>query len=146
MALSIEESVQVATSPGVVWKLLSDPRTWMLWWPSCLEAEALDKKLLRDGSKLRLVLQPSFLRFGVTATVEVATADRALLWRGAAWGVEGRHAFYLECLEIRRRVLERLLDRELERDRRGRAVRAASLQADSRHPVGQRQQLDVAAV
>ena len=52
----------------------------------------------------------------------------------------------LEALEIGCRVLERLLDRELKRDRRGRAVRAASLQPDPRDPVVERQQLDVSSV
>ncbi len=48
--------------------------------------------------------------------------------------------------QVRRRLLQRLLDRQLERHRRGRAVRAAALQMDPGHAVLQRQQLDVAAV
>ena len=57
-----------------------------------------------------------------------------------------RDALDLEALEVGRRLLERLLDRELERHRRGRAVRAAAAQVDPRDPVLERQQLDVAAV
>ena len=55
-------------------------------------------------------------------------------------------ALDLEALEIGGLVLERLLDRELERRRRGGAAAAAALEPDARHAVLEPEQLDVPAV
>ena len=56
------------------------------------------------------------------------------------------HTLDLEAVEVGGGLLERLLDGELERHRRGGAVRAAALQADPGDPVLEREQLDVPAV
>ena len=49
-------------------------------------------------------------------------------------------------MQLRRRLEHRVLDRELERDRRGRAAVARSLEAHARHAIGDLEQLDAAAV
>ena len=56
------------------------------------------------------------------------------------------HALDLEAEQVGRGLLERLLDRELERRRRGRAAVAVADEAQVRDAVLEPQQLDVAAV
>lgn len=95
--LSIEASIHIAAPPETVWKLLADPHTWRHWWPGCVEAEAKDRKTLRDGSELKLVLRLAWLTTRVRPKVDAANAPKALVWTGRAAGITGRHAFYLEA-------------------------------------------------
>ncbi len=97
MALEIAESIQVATPPEAVWKLLADPYTWPTWWPGCRDAAAQDRKTLRDGSQLKLALRLGWITLPLVARVELATPGRALIWVGRGAGVTGRHAFYLDA-------------------------------------------------
>lgn len=107
MALTIEESGLIAAPPAAVWRLLADPTTWRLWWRACLEAETKDRKALRDGSELVLVLKPSWLTLRFRPRVEVAQPERALIWVGTGGGVTGRHAFYLDTVPNGTRVRQR---------------------------------------
>ena len=95
MPLAIDESIVVAASPEAVWRLLEDPSTWSTWWPACVEARTVDRRLIRDGSSLELALRPSFLTLRFRAGVEAATPGRHLIWVGRGGGVTARHAFYL---------------------------------------------------
>jgi hypothetical protein len=95
--LQIEETIQIATSPEIVWRLLADPRTWQHWWPGCRSAETRDRKTLHDGSQLDLALHLGWLTVQFTARIEAATPQRALIWVGRGSGVTGRHAFYLDA-------------------------------------------------
>ncbi len=97
MALEIAESIQVGTPPEAVWKLLADPTTWPIWWPGCRDAAAHDRKILRDGSQLKLALRLGWIILPLAARVELATPGRALIWVGRGAGVVGRHAFYLDA-------------------------------------------------
>jgi len=95
--LQIEETIQIAAPPEVVWKYLADPRSWPHWWPGCREAETGDKKTLHDGSALKVALRLGWLTLKFTARVEAATPPRTLLWEASGGGVTGRHAFYLDA-------------------------------------------------
>ena len=96
MALLIEESIRVGAAPETIWKFLSEPQSWRYWWPNCRLAETADRRPLRDGSQLELVLELGLFPITFRPTVEVAQPNRALLWVGRGFGVTGRHAFYLE--------------------------------------------------
>jgi len=94
--LTIEDSTRIAASPEAIWRFLVDPTTFRTWWPGCLEATTADRKLLHEGSELRLLLAPSWIRLRVRARVEVAAPGKALIWVGHSAGLEGRHGFFLE--------------------------------------------------
>lgn len=96
-SLRIEESIQIAAPPEIVWKFLADPRSWQHWWPGCREAETRDRKTLHDGSQLALALHLGWLTLRFSARVEAATPLRALLWVAKGGGVTGRHAFHLDA-------------------------------------------------
>ncbi len=97
MARTVEETTLVGAAPETVWRLVSDPTCWRLWWPGCLEAEAKDRRPLHDGSELRLVVRPSWIPIRYQARVEVATAPRALIWLARGGGVAVRHHLYLDA-------------------------------------------------
>ena len=97
MSATIEETIQIATAPEVVWKLLVDTHTWPHWWPGCLEAETKDRKQLHDGSEFTLLLKLGWINFRVQPKVNGATAPKSLVWTGRGAGVTGRHAFYLDA-------------------------------------------------
>jgi uncharacterized protein YndB with AHSA1/START domain len=94
---TIEETILVAAPPEAVWKYLENPWSWPQWWPACREARTGDRKPLREGGRLRLVLKPSLLTFTFEPLVNVVQPGRALIWTGTGAGVTGRHAFFLEA-------------------------------------------------
>ncbi len=96
MALTIEESIQIAAPPETIWRYISDPFGWRIWWPQCKSAETTDRKPLRDGSQLEIVLEIGVIPITLRPIVEVAQPHRVLLWTGKSLGVTRRHAFYLE--------------------------------------------------
>jgi carbon monoxide dehydrogenase subunit G len=96
LSLAIEESIVVGARPEAVWRLISDPVSWRFWWPKCRSAETVDRKPLREGSELVLVLELGLLPINWHAKVEVMQPNRALMLDGHGFGVRGRHAFYLE--------------------------------------------------
>ena len=96
MPLLIEESIRIGAAPETIWKFLSEPQSWRFWWPNCRLAETMDRRPLRDGSQLELVLELGLFPITFRPTVEVAQPNRALLWVGRGLGVTSRHAFYLE--------------------------------------------------
>ncbi|MGE0639566.1 MAG: SRPBCC domain-containing protein [Thermoanaerobaculia bacterium] len=96
MALTIEETILIAAPPEAVWRLLSDPRTWRLWWPGCVDAETGDRKTLHDGSELRLAVRLGWITCRFRTRVNAATTGKTLVWTGQGAGVTGVHAFYLD--------------------------------------------------
>lgn len=97
MPYTLEETALVAAPAEAVWKYLGNPWSWSQWWPACREARTADRKPLREGGRLHLVLRPSFLTLTFAPVVEVLQPGRALIWAGTGGGVTGRHAFFLEA-------------------------------------------------
>jgi len=95
---TIEESLRITAPPEAVWKLLENPWGWPQWWSACRDARTEDRKPLRDGSKLVLVLRPGWLTLTVRPVVDVCQPGRALIWTGTSAGVRGRHSFFLEAV------------------------------------------------
>lgn len=96
-SFQLEESIQVAAAPEIVWRFLADPHSWQHWWPGCREAEAKDRKTLHDGSQLTLVLRIGWMTLKFDARVEAATPQRTLLWISKNGGITVRQAFYLDA-------------------------------------------------
>jgi len=96
-SLRIEESIQIAAAPEIVWKCLADPRSWKHWWPGCREAETRDRKPLHDGSLFSVAQHLGWITLRFSARVEAATAPRSLHWVASAGGFSGRHAFHLDA-------------------------------------------------
>lgn len=78
MALKIEVSKNVMAAPATVWQLLDRPTTWKAWWEDCVEAIALDRKGLKEGSAIELVLKPSYRRLSFFPVVDVYTENKIM--------------------------------------------------------------------
>lgn len=78
MAIEVEQSVNVATGPESVWRLLADPNSWKSWWPDCVDAHVSDYKVLREGSELVVVVQPQHSKLTFRPTVDLYTEQRTL--------------------------------------------------------------------
>lgn len=107
MPTTIEESIRITAPPETVWRLLENPWGWQQWWPACRDARTEDRKPLRDGSRLYLVLRPGWLTMTFRPVVDVFQPGRALIWTGNGLGVRGRHSFFLEAVPGGTRLRQR---------------------------------------
>ena len=106
MALKLEGFKNIAAAPATVWQLLDRPTTWKAWWEDCVEAIAVDRKGLREGSRIELVLKPSYRRLVFFPVVELYTENKilSLVYRTAL--VDAALTFYLQedkdgCTQVR---------------------------------------------
>lgn len=106
MALKLEISKNIAAAPATVWQLLDRPTTWKAWWEDCVEAIASDRKGLREGSRIELVLKPSYRRISFFPLVDLYTENRifSLLYKTAF--TDASLTFYLQedregCTQLR---------------------------------------------
>lgn len=76
MALKLEIFKTVAAAPATVWQLLDRPTTWKAWWEDCVEAIAVDRKGLKEGSRIELVLKPSYRRVSFMPMVDLYTENK----------------------------------------------------------------------
>jgi hypothetical protein len=78
LALKVEVSKNVMAAPATVWQLLDRPTSWKAWWDDCVEAIAVDRKGLKEGSTIELVLRPSYRRMSFFPVVDVYTENKIL--------------------------------------------------------------------
>lgn len=76
MALKLEVSKNVSAAPATVWQLLDRPTTWKAWWEDCVEAIAVDRKGLKEGSRIELVLKPSYRRVSFFPRVDLYSENK----------------------------------------------------------------------
>ncbi len=99
MGIEVEHTKIIRADPDLVWDFLARPSTWKSWWPDCIEANTgEDRRDLREGSILELVLQPRQMRLTLRPTVDLLTERRtlsmthhsALIHTTAAWYLHER--------------------------------------------------------
>ncbi len=95
MGIDVELSAGIRADPEVIWGLLEDPSAWSTWWRSCVAAQALDGRSLREGSELELVLQPKLQKFTFRPVVDLLTENRALSLTHRTLFVQTTTAWYL---------------------------------------------------
>lgn len=78
MAVVVEKTVNIASAPETVWSLLVNPGSWKSWWPDCVEAHAMDHRMLHEGSEIELVLQPKHRKMTLKPVVDMITEGRTL--------------------------------------------------------------------
>lgn len=89
----IRTELTVAASPGRVWSILTDVRSWSEWTSILTHGRGL----AAVGSPLSFRIRiPGLAPLPVMAKVVRADPERALIWRGGAPGLlTGEHAFEL---------------------------------------------------
>jgi len=104
MPIECEMAVHIANEREKIWQLLENPAAWKTFWPDCVDATSADRKLLREGSELELVLQPgaSLHTFRPSVDLLVPGKTLSLTHRGPflRWTV----SWYLDDVETGVRV------------------------------------------
>lgn len=95
MGIDVELSGGIRADPDVIWGLLVDPSSWSGWWRSCVAAQSVDGKTLREGSEIELVLQPKFQKFTFRPVVDLLTEHRTLSLTHRTLFVQTTTAWYL---------------------------------------------------
>ncbi len=95
MGIDAEVSTGIRADPEVVWGLLVDASSWSSWWRICLAAESMDKKELREGSELEVLLQPKLQKFTFRPVVDLLTENRTLSLTQRSLFVQTTTAWYL---------------------------------------------------
>jgi hypothetical protein len=107
MSFECEQSVNVATDREVVWRLLIDPTTWKTWWPDCIDASAVDRKMLHEGSKLELALQPKQVKYTFNPEVDLTSEGKNLSLTHRSLFVQWTVSWHLQDLANGTRVTAR---------------------------------------
>lgn len=96
MALKLEVSKNVSAAPATVWQLLDRPTTWKAWWEDCVEAIAVDRKGLKEGSRIELVLKPSYRRVSFAPTVDLYSENKIFSLVEKTFMVDATLTFFLQ--------------------------------------------------
>ncbi len=96
MALKLEVSKVVAAAPATVWQLLDRPTTWKAWWEDCVEAIAIDRKGLHQGSRIELVLKPGYRRVSFQPEIELYTENKMMCLVEKTSLIDASLTFYLQ--------------------------------------------------
>ena len=78
MAVVVEKVTNIASAPETVWSLLVNPESWKSWWSGCIEARTMDRRTLREGSQLELVLQPRHQKVTLNPVVDMMSEGKTL--------------------------------------------------------------------
>lgn len=78
MAVVVERTVNVASTPETIWGLLVNASTWKSWWDDCVVATAKDHRALHEGSEIELVLQPKHRKITFQPIVDMMSEGKTL--------------------------------------------------------------------
>jgi hypothetical protein len=95
MGIDVDLSTGIRADPDVIWGLLETPSSWNTWWRGCVNAQALDGRTLREGSRLEVVLQPKLQKFTFKPVVDLLTEHRALSLTHRSIFLQTTTAWYL---------------------------------------------------
>ncbi len=95
MGIDAELSTGIRADPDIIWDLLVDPSSWSTWWRSCVAARSVDRKSLREGSEIELVLQPRHQKITFRPAVDLLTENRTLSLTQRTLFVQTTTAWYL---------------------------------------------------
>lgn len=93
--MRVETQKNISVPPAAVWQLIDRPSSWKVWWQDCVEANTLDRKGLREGSTMEIVLQPAHRRISFFPRVEIFSAGRTLSLRYATFWVKAALTFQI---------------------------------------------------
>jgi uncharacterized protein YndB with AHSA1/START domain len=95
MGLEIDVQKNIDAAPATVWELLEKPPTWSTWWTECDHALAQDRRGLREGSQIELVLRPDRRPTTLMPVVELYTEEKTLSLTHRSSMVQATATFYL---------------------------------------------------
>ena len=104
MPIECELAVHIANEREKVWRLLENPAAWKTYWPDCVDAISKDRKLLREGSELELVVQPGGRNYTFHPEVDLVVPGKTLSLTHRGPFLQWTVAWYLDDVETGARV------------------------------------------
>jgi len=105
----VEDRIEVAASPEVLWSCFADLGKWCHWFPALIEAEWIGGNPWTVGAQFRQTVQFGFpvgkVR-GVATIIEVS-ASPYVAWEGKVMGMEAIHGFCFDATAGGTEVLSR---------------------------------------
>jgi len=105
----VEDCIEVAASPEVLWMCFADLSKWSHWFPALVEAEWLAGNPWTIGAQFRQTVRFGFPLGRVTgvATVVEVSAMPYVAWEGKVAGLEAVHGFRFDAIVGGTEVLSR---------------------------------------
>ena len=105
----VEDRIDVAASPEVLWSCFTDTDKWPQWFPALLEIEWIDGIPWTMGARFRQVVQFGFPlgRVRAIATISEISASPYVAWEGKVAGIEAIHGFRFDATPSGTEVLSR---------------------------------------
>ena len=95
----VEDRIEVAASPEVLWSCFADLNKWHHWFPALVEAEWIAGTPWTVGAQFRQTVRFGFLLGRVTgiATITEVSASPYVAWEGKVAGMEAIHGFLFDA-------------------------------------------------
>jgi len=105
----VEDRIEVAASPEVLWSCFAELSKWHYWFPVLVEAEWIAGTLWTLGAQFRQVMKFGFPLGKVTGvgTIIEISASPYVAWEGRVAGMEAVHGFRFDATAGGTEVLSR---------------------------------------
>jgi len=105
----VEDRIEVAASPEVLWSCFADLNKWRHWFPALVETEWVAGNPWTVGAQFRQVVRFGFPLGRVTgvATIIEVSASPYVAWEGRVAGMEAVHGFRFDATPGGTEVLSR---------------------------------------
>jgi len=105
----VEDRIEVAASPEVLWSCFADLSKWYHWFPALTEAEWISGTPWTVGAQFHQTVQFGFPlgKVGGVATIIEVSAAPYVAWQGKGVGMEAIHGFRFDATAGGTEVLSR---------------------------------------
>jgi hypothetical protein len=95
----VEDRIEIATSPEVLWTCFADLGKWPCWFPALVEAEWVAGIPWTVGAQLRQTIRVGFPLGSLTAVATVVEVSPSpyVAWEGKVAGMEAIHGYRFEA-------------------------------------------------
>ena len=105
----VENHVEVAASPEILWTCFADISKWPHWFPALVEVEWLSEHAWILGAQFRQVVKFGFPLGKVTGlgTIVEISPSPYVAWEGKVMGIDAIHGYRFDATKEGTRVLSR---------------------------------------
>jgi len=105
----VEDRIEMAASPEVLWTCFADLNKWHYWFPALVEAEWIAGTPWTAGAQFRQIVRFGFPlgKVGGVATIIEVSASPYVAWEGRVAGIDAIHGFRFNATAGGTEVLSR---------------------------------------
>jgi len=105
----VEDRIEVAASPEVLWTCFADLNKWPYWFPALVEAEWIAGTPWTVGAQFRQTVRVGFPIGRVTGVATIVELDALpyVAWEGKVAGIDAIHGFRFDATTGGTEVLSR---------------------------------------